>query len=195
MNIRLLPLLLVLCPVLAFASETASPEALFRKVDQTVEKFNPAVLVGDRLTQSYDKWGPQKEGVQVEVTRTDLGPSLNIQHTQKPDVPWDMQIVWVVNEPIRKGDTILVVYAARVLKSSGGTLGLYFDPGKWMRQKSTVGDQWLARAVAFRAPENSKPDKAPYLTLHAGHEPQTLELAHVRIYNFGQNVNPEDLPR
>ena len=138
----------------------------------------------------------------VKLTGEPFAEALRIVLNNVPENYWDIQTIVPNSSPIVKGDVLLAEFCVRAVStddSSGRVLlSAYFqDAGppwdKSLLHTTSADGQWRRLCLPFRAKRDYPPGKAIFC-FGLGYTRQTLELAGVRLVNYGPEVALKDLP-
>ena len=122
---------------------------------------------------------------------------------QKADLRWNLQLAGDISAPLREGHVYLLQFAARCLESTTGdgsiTVKLERNAPDWrsvLQRAVTFGPEWTRFDLPLHI--ESKQGFGPgesRLTFQLGETVQTLEIADVRLLDFADRVELNDLPR
>lgn len=121
----------------------------------------------------------------------------------RPAYPWDVQLGARLIAPVAEGDTLWVGFVARrvtTLQETGEALVEVIveqsarPHAKLLERAISVGPRWTQIAIPFVADRSAATGELQ-LTLRLGYNPQSLELADVRLLNHGPGVPIASLPR
>ena len=138
----------------------------------------------------------------VHLTGEPFAEALRIVLNDVPEHFWEIQTIVPNASPIARGDSLLLEFFVRavVTEDSSGRvlLSAYFqDAGppwdKSLLHATSAGSQWRRLCLPFRAKRDYPPGKAVFC-FGLGYARQTLELAGVRLVNYGSDVALKDLP-
>ena len=139
----------------------------------------------------------------VPVEGQPFGQAVRITVLKATDPAYQVQGMTAANSaPIRKGDTILMVFNIRCIASSdpAGTgaflayLQLNRDPWTGLISTDVMATRdWQRIYGVGTAPRDFAAGDVA-LALHLGYQAQTLELGGLMILNLGQNVDASKLP-
>lgn len=117
--------------------------------------------------------------------------------------PWDVQIRASNETKIEKGDALLATVRFRTeyvpVESGEGMTELVFELGRDPWTKSVTlglqaGAEWKEYLVPFIAEENYGPGEGQF-AFRMGYPNQTIELADIKLENFGKQLTLADLPK
>ncbi len=160
-------------------STSISPDALFAGQSLTAKQFQA----------TYEtKLSPDAK----------FKKTLVICHAGKPDNIWQVQYCVSLKTPIRKGDVLFFECDARAI-SSKAMLTINFQQrirpwAKDISREMALSGQWTKIQIGFVARRDATA-KSAGLFLMTGYAPQTIELANVRLVNFGPKADVKSLPR
>lgn len=150
--------------------------------------------------------GLKAQDARRELVRVDgqvFRDALRVRTLKKPPYPWDVRLVVKTSGAIRAGDVLMASFHARRIESrqeTGEALVdmIVEDAGgdheKVLELSASVGPEWTLVRAPFAVHRGFGPGGAQ-LSLRLGHEPQVIEIAAVRLENFGRKVALKDLPR
>jgi GH35 family endo-1,4-beta-xylanase len=151
---------------------------------------------------SAGKW-PNPEFMQFEsvaVTNQPFARALRTRVLKQPQNLWSVEVNWFTTQPIRKGDVLLATFAARGEATMGRDARLELrvdqseEPWDEIRTLSTgLSNGWLCFHVRCVARRDFPAWKAR-LSVRLGYALQTVDLADVRLINYGTNRTLRDLP-
>lgn len=132
---------------------------------------------------------PVKEIVEVAVTSA----------TQEP---WGVQVLQRINAPLKKGETLFVSLLARTLSSTdetgAGKLTVFAQlnrapHSKFLYTAVDVGHTWKWLHYPFKAEQDYAVGEAQF-GLMLGYRVQTLQIAEMKLYSYGQDKSISELP-
>jgi len=138
----------------------------------------------------------------VKLTGEPFAEALRIVLNDVPENFWDIQTIVPNGSPIVEGDVLLAEFYVRAVTTDDSTgrvlLSAYFqDAGppwnKGLFHTTSADRQWRRLCLPFRAKRDYAPGKAVFC-FGLGYTRQTLELAGVRLVNYGPEVALKDLP-
>jgi GH35 family endo-1,4-beta-xylanase len=161
-------------------------------------------LLPEDVTTRLDCVGLADESlVQFERAKVSGQPfqdAIRVNTLRKADQVWRIQTQFFFDKPIRKGD---VLFASFAMRGSGTVarqprveviLGQFGEP--WLNF-AILGvsprDTWDRYYIKAIAPADFDGGKAR-ITLNYGFDPQTVEIADLRVVNYGTSVNFDALP-
>lgn len=130
-------------------------------------------------------------------------PFLRVSATAIPPQWWDVQLRWVAEAPIRKGDTVLLSLRMRTASAQTETgeaacnVCVQRTSPPWDSALNTdfrLGKEWQRIDLPFRAGEDYAIG-AYQVALNLGFGVQAVDIADVLLLNYGQKLKPADLPR
>ena len=138
----------------------------------------------------------------VQLADEPFAEALRIVLQDVPDNFWEIQTVLPNRSPIAEGDVLLVEFYVRAIdtedQSGQVQLSVYFqDAGppwdKSLFHLAYAAEQWRHYVVPFRA-RRDYPRGRGLFCFGLGYARQTLDLAGVRLVNYGPDMEIEDLP-
>ncbi len=125
-----------------------------------------------------------------------------LRTARRPPQTWNIEIKLATVAPIREGDTLWLRFDLRGTELQAGayqalaTVAFQLDeppyPKAFLRNVN-VGADWRSFSFAFRAPRDYAPGAAA-LAIHAGFDPQTIEIGGVELLDLGLDADPAALP-
>lgn len=147
-------------------------------------------LLGDRQLQvSVGQIGQGQPSIR--------GASVNVERTGK--VPWEAQILTPTStRPVKKGDVLFISYRVRSTGNGVARWGMHLSKPEspWHEvgaSAESVGAAWKTFASSFIS-DDTYPAGELHVTFHVGDRAQSLELADVKILDFGPDVDRKSLP-
>ena len=138
----------------------------------------------------------------VPVTGQDFPAAMRITVvTADPDKPWSAQLTTpFTTGSVKSGDKLLVVYMARCV--AGGTgraiskvqIAEPTSPMVGMTGTAEIGPEWGQVNQAFEAKADA-PEGKGELVIFLGEQAQTVEIAKVRVLNYGPDMALAKLPQ
>ena len=186
----MLPALFVLLAV-AFAATgaAAADEGEVPAGGEVVMAPSPGDLfaVGDLSVESIEADGVER--------------AARITLDRPPAQPWEAQVTAATTAPVSKGDVLLAEFFVRGKADLGAEAAIEFvferraEPWEKSVERSiTAGPgEWTRVLIPLRANADFEVEGAQ-VAIRVGYQAQTLELAGLRVLNFGDSVQPEDLP-
>jgi len=136
-------------------------------------------------------FGEGRRGWRIEVLNDEAKPS-------------QIQLSTLVEAPVKTSDKLLLTFDARCVAGSSAdgqgrsqVVVEIKDPPKYTKlghDQFAVGAEWKTIHIAFPASVDSKPGMT-YATLMPGGRKQTLEIANLRLLNYGADYDMAKLPR
>lgn len=153
------------------------------------------VFSGGRLSQ---KSGEAKS-MWVEIEEMPFEKAYQVEITKKPKLSKDLQLVIPLKQSFKKGDSVLMSFWVRRPKSAGepGPASLYVQAGKGLKRyefKFSPFRHWEQHVRAFEAPSDFDP-KQGNVSLHLGSAEPVIEIADLRVLNYGKKLKVAGLPR
>ncbi len=186
---------------LPLSADIAIQDAKFSKLPPPADETAPGALEG--MARALGKTNPLGF---AEWKHIDDGPEPPLHNvlrlaTKKPtEKQWSIQTTAKVNIPIKKGDFLLAVFYVRgeFMPNEQAKCVFVFEDGKtpWAKSAEHVVEaekDWQKFYVAFAARDNYAPGEAQ-MSFQAGFGPQIVQIAGLRVLNFGHTVKYGDLP-
>lgn len=146
--------------------------------------------------------GPGGSVSKVPVTGQDFPEAMRVSVvTVNPDKPWSAQLTTPFTAgSVKSGDKLLVVYMARCV--AGGTgraiskvqVAEPTTPTVGMTGTAKIGPEWGLVNQAFEAKADA-PEGKGELVMFLGEKVQTVEIAQVRVLNYGPDMDLAKLPQ
>ena len=148
-------------------------------------------------------WAGQGGSIsKVPVTGQDFPEATRVTVvTANPDKPWSAQLTtpFTVGS-VKNGDKLLVVYRARCLAGGSGRATAKVQvseptrPMVGMTGTAKIGPEWGQVNQAFEAKADA-PEGKGELVIFLGEQIQTVEIAEVRVLNYGPDIPLAKLPQ
>jgi hypothetical protein len=123
------------------------------------------------------------------------GKALRIQVARKGANPWDTALGSPVKKPVKAGDTLLLVFYARLEKGDNGATattlpfaGVQLADSPWtpiFHEAVDVGPEWKLLQVKGKADKNYAAGKLK-VTIHLANAKQVVDVGPVILLNQGQ---------
>jgi hypothetical protein len=163
-----------------------------------------ALLPADTLKAARRHVGPKPSGEMktVDVEGQPFKQAIRAVVKETPENPWTVQVSTLTVADAKEGDVVLASFWARCAgtKAADGKAQflVYFgipesDLDHAMAQELSIGPKWTRVQVPARVPADFASGKA-MLNLDLGYAAQTVELADIKLTNYGKTVKLEDLP-
>lgn len=191
---RLLLVVSVLACVFTGPLEAGTPDVLDRA---------RSVAIGPEAFAAFFPAGRRAADVKHErVDATGLEPAgkaLRVTATEEK-MPWDMGLSTFTTEAVAEGDVMLASFQMRNVKSMTGQALVMFgfqkaDPewDKSLWKQVSVGSEWTQVSLPFTMKAGYPAGKAA-ATFSLAMDDQTLEIANLRVLNFGPDFDIDTLP-
>lgn len=160
-----------------------------------------SVLPGN-LFQSYFSYIDQAVGGSVSVVNVTGQPftqAFQVTHNGDSDFVYRSGLGWRNATALVKGDTMLLSFRARKLEGAAIRAQVIFERNGGNYEKSITSNfpndtgEWKLYQLAFSSSADFAPGQAG-LIFQFGYGPQKFEIGDFSLVNFGQNVNPSQLP-
>ena len=148
-------------------------------------------------------WAGQGGSVsKVPVTGQDFPAAMRITVvTAAPEQPWSAQLTTpFTSGSVKNGDKLLVVYIARCVAGGSGRAVAKVQvsepttPTVGMTGTAKIGPEWGQVNQAFEAKADA-PEGKGELVIFLGEKVQTVEIAQVRVLNYGPDMALAKLPQ
>ncbi len=139
----------------------------------------------------------------VQVEGQSFSEATRLEVLEAGKDTWSMQIQTPTVREVQAGDILLASFFVRCERSrqeSGeGQTEFVFELAQepWAKSVSypvTAGGVWREIHIPFPAASNYEPGGAQVI-FRLGYQPQTIEIADVRVLNFGRDVDVTSLPK
>jgi endo-1,4-beta-xylanase len=149
--------------------------------------------------------GPNAEGEVklIDVAGQPFKQAIRGVVKQRPAESWHTQVNCLLTQPVKRGDVALISFHARSPESKNyGGKGLFMlylgtpetDLEVTFSEEISVGKEWKHYQIPVTLADNYEPAKG-MLNFDFGFDPQTLELADLKLTSYGREVKESDLPR
>ena len=154
------------------------------------------------IHQSYFSYIDQAVGGSVRVVNVNGQPftqAFQVTHNGDSDFVYRSGLGWRNATTLVKGDTMLLSFWARKLEGAAIRAQVIFERNGGNYEKSITSNfpndtgEWKFYQLAFRSSADFAPGQAG-LIFQFGYGPQKFEIGGFSLVNFGQNVNPSQLP-
>jgi outer membrane protein assembly factor BamB len=151
------------------------------------------------------QFGARKEaqatGTIVPVQGQPFPKAWHIAHRKRPKEPWFVTLHVNIDGAIQKGDTLWLGLTMRCLSSddeSGDGVARIHIQDRTSHQRigayvARAGKTWQSLFYPLQAERSAAKGQAN-ISIHLGGSPQTVELADIRLINYGTSVTPDALP-
>ena len=165
----------------------------------------PTKAIGVNLLPAdpLEKFLPEQKEVQTKiapVTGQKFARALQTQTSAQPTNAWDFQIGARTVASVKKGDVLLATFWMRAVQTQAGygRTEVVFEDATSYNKSVTFGvaasPVWKQFAVPFVASQD-EPTSEGVLHFRLGFLPQTIQLADIRLINYGNSVALSDLPK
>jgi endo-1,4-beta-xylanase len=153
------------------------------------------------VQESVKAWGGAGgSSAMVPVVGRDFHEAMQITVAQAdPENPWNAQWSSRFSGSVKNGDKLLVTYAARCVSGGKGLVAAKVQlaqpssPMVGMAQDAKIGPEWNQVYQPFLAKLDT-PEGQGELVFFLGERAQTVEIANVRVLNYGANIELSTLP-
>lgn len=144
------------------------------------------------------KQNSQAVGKWVKIEEMSFSDAYRIDITDAPKAPKNIQLLVPVKKEIKKGDAVLFTFWLSRPKSGGipGPAAAYLQgSAKQARYEYIFSGyrQWQQHARAFKAPADYKAGTGN-ICIHLGASGPRIDIADLRVINYGTEVDVETLP-
>jgi len=145
---------------------------------------------------------PDAEQQVVDVKDQPFDKAVRVTTTKRPDKPWNIVMHVPTNGQIKSGDVVLLSLRMRTLKSedeSGDGVALAMlernRAPHWnvVAARATAGKAWRYIVAANIAPKVLAADEHQ-VAIHLGYHPQSVEIADLRVINYGSERRLDEMP-
>ncbi len=152
--------------------------------------------------QSYFSYTDQAVGGSVRIVNVTGQPftqAFEVTHNGDSDFVYRSGLGWRNATALVKGDTMLLSFWARKLEGAAIRAQVIFERNGGNYEKSITSNfpndtgEWKFYQLAFRSSADFAPAQAG-LIFQFAYGPQKFEIGGFSLVNFGQNVNPSQLP-
>ncbi len=186
---------------LPLVADIAQQDTKFAKLPAPVDETAPAALEG--MARALGRTNPlgfaEWKHISDGPTRS-LDQVLRLATKKQGEKPWSIQTTAKVNIGVKKGDLLLAVFYVRgeFMPNEQVKCVFVFEEGKspWAKSAEHSVDaekDWQKFYVAFPAKQDYAPGAAQ-MSFQAGFGPQIIQIAGLRVLNFGHTVKYNDLP-
>ncbi len=164
-------------------------------------------ILGENPLKSLEAtWNQDKFTVTpVEVKGEPFSDAVRIEVKQKVPSAWELQVRSISPYQLQKGDVLLLTFWMRGVRmdtefaetSCISHMQLNRAPRTKVfsfRHNAKVGDGWIKVQKVIVSP-CSLPGKQYVFSFQFGFDPQVFEIGGLSLYNYGQTVDPNLLPR
>lgn len=178
-------------------------------IDVGAHAANNKIPSGGRDLLSQDltslKFGAREEakatGSIVPVAGQPFQKTWRIEHRQRPRESWFVTLHVDIDGPIERDDTLLLTFAMRCISSedeSGDGVARIQVQDRTSHERigayvARTGKTWQSLYYPLRA-ERSAPQETANISIHLGGYPQCVELADLRLINYGKAVPANAMP-
>ncbi|HSH95796.1 MAG TPA: hypothetical protein VK968_16750 [Roseimicrobium sp.] len=144
--------------------------------------------------------GPNMEGeiTKVVVEGKSFKEALRVKVKKQPTDVWHVQVNNMLTEPVKKGDVVLISFWVRKVEG-GGRFNLYFGTPETelevtTSEELTADKEWKQVQIPATAAASYEAGKG-MLNFDTGTGEQILEIADIRLVNYGSKVEESALPK
>ncbi len=148
--------------------------------------------------------GPKPSGEikTMDVEGQPFKQAIRVAVKEMPENPWTVQLSTLTSADVKEGDVVLASFWARSVETkAAGTKAeflVYFGIPEGgvehsIAQELSIGAKWTKVQVPARVVADYASGKA-MLNLDFGYAVQTVDVADIKLTNFGRAVKLEDLP-
>lgn len=143
----------------------------------------------------------QASGRIVPVSDQPFPKAWRVTHQKRPKESWFVTLHVDIDGAIERGDTLLLSLAMRCLSSedeSGDGVARIQVQDRTSHERisayvARAGKTWQSLRYPLRA-ERDAPQGQANISIHLGGYPQSVELADIRLINYGKSRTPDTLP-
>jgi Glycoside hydrolase family 44 len=198
-------------PGAAPAAAAAPPVEDYTKPNPVQEAANARIagmartdLVGPAGLGAFKVMGENSKAVEVStvpVTGQPFTEAMRLAIKQASSHEWAVQLQAPTAIPVASGEAILATFYARAEQPQEGSVGeteFLFELGRSPYSKSVtypiqLGPEWSRIQVRFQPDRNFAAGEANMI-FRLGYDPQTIELAAIKVENFGKAIGVGALP-
>ena len=174
---------------MAFGVEAIVPPAGGQDVIVFSEKGN--LRLSQKEGEARGKW--------VEVDGMPFKKAHQVELVKSPKSAQDLQLIVPIRESFKKGESVLLSFWVRRPRSSGepGPAMLYVQAGAGKKRyefRFSPFRQWEQHVRTFQAESDYEAGKGN-VSIHVGAAGPMIEVADLRVVNYGTEVKIADLPR
>lgn len=141
----------------------------------------------------------EARGKWVEIEGMSFEKAHQVELIESPKAAKDLQLIMPLRKSFKKGDSVLVSFWVRRPKSSGepGPATLYVQAGAGKKRyefRFSPFRQWEQHVRAFEAQSDFEVGKGN-VSIHMGAAGPMIELADLRVINYGTEVGISELPK
>ncbi len=147
--------------------------------------------LNQKAGEAQSKW--------VAIERMPFEKAHQVELVQSPKAAKDLQLILPLERSFKRGDSVLVSFWVRRPKSSGepGPVTLYVQAGAGKKRfefRFSPFRQWEQHVRSFEAQSDFEAGKGN-VSIHMGAAGPMIEVADLRVVNYGKKVKIADLPR
>jgi GH35 family endo-1,4-beta-xylanase len=141
----------------------------------------------------------EARGKWVEIEEMPFEKAYQVELIESPTLAKDLQLILPLEKSFKRGDSVLVFFWVRRPKSSGepGPAAIYVQAGAGKKRfefRFSPFRQWEQHARAFTAEADFEVGKGN-VSFHMGAAGPMIEVADLRVVNYGKKVELADLPK
>ena len=173
----------------AFGVETIVPPS--RGEDVIVFSQKGKLRLSQKAGESRSKW--------VAIEGMPFAKAHQVELIESPKAAKDLQLIVPLEKSFKKGDSVLVSFWVRRPKSSGepGPATLYVQAGAGKKRfefRFSPFRQWEQHVRSFKAESDFEAGKGN-VSIHMGAAGPMIEVADLRVVNYGAEMALSELPK
>lgn len=173
---------------LGFGAEVIEPPA----GGEEVVSFSRSgkLRLSEKAGEAENQW--------IQIEGMPFAEAHQVELTKVPKAAKDLQLIVPLQKSIQKGDAVLVSFWVRRPKSAGepGPASLFVQAGAGQKRyefKFSPFRKWEQHVRAFEAPSDFDFKKGN-VSFHLGAAEPVIEIANLRVVNYGSKVKISELP-
>jgi hypothetical protein len=180
--------------MLAVAAPAEVPPIVADQLQDVPEPVNmlaedPAQTL--ELMSANGYWG---RGEVVQVEGQPFEAAFQARAAQKPGEPHRVQLQADYQQPFARRDVMFIHFYARAVDVQQARMTVLAGPGS--RHTLELGPEWTRVMYGFRVNAAAEiDDRGNRLTAFIGYEQQAIEVGGLVVLNFGDQLEPDQLPR
>ncbi len=198
-------LMTLLMGLLCVGTATAAPPAMAPLSAELMSKQPVNLMPADPAKAMTFRNDAESTPPATAVWTTDIGgiPVLRVETFNRPKNIDHVDVKYMIEKPIKRGDIIFVRFMARAeyAKQESGEaifqISVHQTTPEWARHlliPLTAGQDWSMIELSFAATANADPTQGE-IHLSFGSIPQAVEIASIEVLNFENRVKVSDLPQ
>ncbi len=179
------------CAVLTLAASPVVNAADEKKLPDGKSVLTPGTD-GHRLNS-----GPNAEGEfkTIDVEGQPFKKAIRATVKKRPADVWHVQISTLLAQPVKRGDVVLISFHVR----GKSTFNVYFGTPETeleltFAEELSAGEKWKHVQIPATVAADYEAGKG-MLNLDLGHDPQTVEIADIKLINYERKAKESELPQ